>query len=439
MNPSVQIISFEPLVHRLKVHIERQYQRTVETLILPRQFFDEEPVYEINEYIRYYEEVCRYLDAQKPADLRNFLVIFTVWADFDNFKVWNPLLHYEESRKRPYPLEVLLSWLVLTYPEVRWIFLRKAGSACNHPSAHFHCLNPDLDLSEIFGHRACLPLFDPCNLRNSIKKNLLEQTDYSGRSIVSGIPVRELQAVAIDDEASYVYMNAYAAYRFGYRAWGITSWEILYGLMGNQNEQIDLMFEDLYLSFPDQPSFFDKGASDFKPEDRHLSNLKYLDYLLPAFNNVKRRVLVTVGRRRTKEEKDRWQRSHDYLKTLTAKKKILYKPFAGIFDLWKGAGLWQRAKDRPKYPEHFDWPPKKETFSAEGSIHSAPGKLLIIAQQTGNKTFERSGDSAGRPPGRSDSAGSKGTARLPHPHYCAGSAGVATPGGNCCRKHVLRN
>jgi hypothetical protein len=381
MNPSVLIISFEPLVFRLKEHIERQFQRTVETLILPRQFFDEEPVYEINEYIRYYEEICRYLDAQKPASLRNFHVIFTVWANFDDFKDWNPLLYYEESRKRPYPPEVLLSWLVLTYPEVRWIFLRKAGSACSHPSAHFHCLNPDLDLSGIFGHMACLPLFDPCDMRNRIKKNLVEQTEQSGRSIVSGIPVRELQAAAIDDEVSYVYMNAYAAYRFGYRAWGINSWEILNALMSNPQQEIDLVFEDLYLSFPDRPSSFDKGTSQFKQKERILSNLKYLDFLLPAFNNVKRRILVTVGRRRTKEEKDRWQLSHDYLKTLSAKKKILYKPFAGIFDLWKEAGLWQKAKDRPEYPEHFDWPPKKETFSAEGSTHSAPGKLLIIAQR----------------------------------------------------------
>lgn len=381
MSASVLLISFEPMVHRMKEHIERQYQRTVDSLILPRQFFDEEPVYRIEEYIRFYEEICRRLESHSPAGLRNFIVIMTVWVDFNDFREWNPLLFYEESRKRPYSPEVLLSWLVLTFPEVRWIFLKKPGSQCKHPSANFHCLEPGLNLAEIFGHRACVPLFDPCGLRNTIRMNMTTQENQPNRSTVFGIPHREAQAVAIDDESSYVYMNAYAAYRFGYRAWGINSWEILEKLMGREGEQIDLVFEDLYLSFPDRPARFRTQGAPPPEEKSHLSNLSFLDSLLPAFRNVRRRVLVTVGRRRTKEEKQRWRENREYLRSTPAKVKFLYKPFAGIFDLWKGAGLWKKLENQPRYAEGFYWPPGLKESSKEGSTHSAPGKLLIIAQK----------------------------------------------------------
>lgn len=90
MSRTVLLISYEPLVHRLKAHIERQYQKTVDYLLLPRSFFDEEPRYEINEYVRYYEEICRYLEGVSPTSLRNFMVIVTSWWTFMTLRIGTP-------------------------------------------------------------------------------------------------------------------------------------------------------------------------------------------------------------------------------------------------------------------------------------------------------------------------------------------------------------
>lgn len=413
MSRSVLLISCEPLGSRLKEHIERQYQKTVDCLNLPRRFFDRQPVTDLNEYIRYYEEICRNLEAQSPASLRNYLAIVPVWADEMRSDNWNPLLNYEKTRDRPYPPEVLLSWLMLTYPEIRWVFLSDSAKGKAEATHKFHSLGPDLDLAKIFTATSCIPLFDPCGLRNSVRRVMGKLQDIEGHPIASAIPGREFLAAAVDEEVNYAYMNAYTAYRFGYRAWVINTWEMLNAVFSDQDskedmdivfgskitegagngahhqvqkEDVDIVFEDLYLNFPDRSLDYSTEAPEYPPDQRHLSNLAFRDSLLNVFQRVRKRVLVTVGHRRTRDDRERWLKNKAYLNLLPAKVKILFKPFAGIFDLWERSGLWRRFENLPQLAPGFSWPPDKKEAFIKGSTHSAPGKLLIIAQRLIKRT-----------------------------------------------------
>lgn len=392
MSRSVLVISYDPLTARLKDFVEQRYQRSADCFSLPRRFFDRDPEYEVDEYIRYYEGICRYLEENHPpAALRNFVVIFTLWAECKTFDKWNPLLYYRKERKRAHPPELLLSWLVLTYPEIRWVFMNDHGKECQHAS-QFHWITPELDLSAILWHTACIPLFDPCGLRNKIREIIIRQVDPEGQHIAFGTPLRPKQAAAIDEESNYVYMNAYAAYRFGYRSWGINSWKILESAMKDSTEEFEVLLEDLYWSFSDSPIDTSQYDDQFSKAERHFSNLKYRDTVLPGFEKARWRILVTIGPHQSEPDKQRWLENKRYLKTLASRVKILFKPFAGIFDLWKEAGLWNNSAQTPRQAEGFRWPPfPKAPPGYEGS-HSAPGRLLNIAQRLirrANRILER--------------------------------------------------
>ena len=54
---------------------------------------------------------------------------------------------------------------------------------------------------------------------------------------------------------------------------------------------------------------------------------------------------------------------------------ILYKPTAGIFDLWKRSGL----KARIGLGDGYQWPPHDKTAAGVAGSHSSPGRLLVIA------------------------------------------------------------
>ncbi|NIV12259.1 MAG: hypothetical protein GWN62_13590, partial [Aliifodinibius sp.] len=103
MSRNILLISYEPLSARLKSYIGQQSQKHIDCLNLPRSFFDEELSYDINEYIRYYENICRYLEDLPSPSLRNYLVVCTIWVDYEKYENWNPLLHYEVKRYRAYP------------------------------------------------------------------------------------------------------------------------------------------------------------------------------------------------------------------------------------------------------------------------------------------------------------------------------------------------
>ncbi|RMF55076.1 MAG: hypothetical protein D6748_15685, partial [Calditrichaeota bacterium] len=395
MNQNWLIISYEPLASSLERYLHTCYSKPIEKLILPRRFFDEDIYYDVSDYNNYYEAISQKLCSYRSSELRHLVVLMTKWVDgIGNSSLWNPLHRHAEERKRVHPQEILLSWLVLSFPEVRWIFFN--GSPQKNPSVHenpfygFHYFSNDVKLNSTQRYAGYIPLFDPCGLRNRLRKILQEKTDDEGNLILKGLPVRLLKAAAIDEEPVYAYMNAYIAYRFGYLAWALIDWEMTEKVFGNNGSGADLVFEDLYLNFHDRPANF-REEERFKEclkgdfEDRgeqHISHLKFRDCLLPGLKDVKERILVTVGHRKWCPDKERWVKNKVYLATLlTTRVKTLYKPFTGIFDLWKKAGKWKHFRREPRYADKFTWPPTGTGPMLASGGHSAPGQLLVLAHR----------------------------------------------------------
>jgi len=269
----------------------------------------------------------------------------------------------------------LLSMLILATPEIHWVFLpgiNLYGKNKVLKNKYFYTFDIDKLSNFIrntidFTNTGLISLFDSCNLRNSIREKIIEKE--------KGVPVRNECAAAIDEEISYALLNAYTAYRFGYRVWTVTTFEVMKHIFQNNNSNlkldcdIKLVFEDLYLNFPDR-------------NDEHLSDIEDRDDKFEGLANVNERILVTVGHKIGSDNKNKWQKNLSYLKfTFPGRSKVLYKPLSGIFDLWKKAGKWNWYKNTPKLQGDFTWPPKKITkLSDEGSGHSTPGRLLLIVQ-----------------------------------------------------------
>jgi hypothetical protein len=159
----------------------------------------------------------------------------------------------------------------------------------------------------------------------------------------------------------------------------------------NSTEELAVSFEDLYLNFADKR----KG----------LSTISKRDEIFPALSQTTRRVFVTAG-----HEGETWQANIKYLKERWAAGVmdhksafrvklrhalrlshrpshnrptksfvwLLYKPESGVFDVWNRSGLEGEFKNNGGKAEGFKWPPVIE-HRQSGSSHSAPGRLLLVA------------------------------------------------------------
>jgi hypothetical protein len=220
-------------------------------------------------------------------------------------------------------------------------------------------------------------LFDPSGLRNSIREQILK--NYAGgKSIAQYIPIRKLVAAAIDEEEAYAYFSAYTAYRFGFRVHTVCSYMMMDEMFGNapSGEPASLVFEDLYLNFPDKPPLKDEKGGDI-----HLSDLGQRDQIFKELTNASYRVIVTVGHRRhdgtATDVKNR-----KYLRGLAkTKSNILYKPLTGTFDLWQRSGLNRWLHSTGGQAAGYSWPPANPGAYETVSSHSAPGRLLQIAER----------------------------------------------------------
>jgi hypothetical protein len=203
------------------------------------------------------------------------------------------------------------------------------------------------------------------------------------------VPLRTQCAVAIDDEESYAYLNAYICYRFGFRSHVVTSYAMMNRIAAAPDENtVDLSFEDLYLNFADKR--------------QSLSSIERRDEIFKKLKTVRRRIFVTGG-----HEGAGWKANIDYLKLRWRDGKIpegkrrkrlrlrrthrpsdnpptnayawvLYKPESGVFDVWDQSGLEHEFKDNDGKADGYQWPPKvvqKGTYYS----HSAPGRMLLIA------------------------------------------------------------
>lgn len=268
----------------------------------------------------------------------------------------------------------VVAMLVLAFPEIHWIFITPYRSL-NSSFLQFHHLSAENSISKILGlqQKKISTLFDPTNLRNLLRQNIKNSlTDQTTQYL----PLRQSLAAAIDEEEAYTFFNAYTAYRFGFRTHVVLSHAMMQDLFGNKKcrflDEIPLLlFEDIYLNFPDQDSGMHYSA--LCERDREYSRLQAATY----------RIFVTVGHRANEQA---WQRNIEHLCNLRSMGKfckMLFKPIAGIFDIWKKSGLQYWLRSNKGLAPGFFWPPnaKNSTESETRGHHSAPGRLLEIADR----------------------------------------------------------
>jgi hypothetical protein len=355
---------------------------TWQAVILPKKLFDK-PLHAPEFLFDAFARVADVLDDLEPGDLRESSVCFTIVpeelptsGETAKGSPWNPLASLDSLRKGS-PREMLLSWLVLSFPEVRWSFWGKPRGSDDFgidPLA-WHLMevgHVDADI------RASLvpSLFDPSGLRAAIRM-------ASGVESVESLPIRRRIAASIDEEESYAYLLGYLGYRLGYRTWAITQWEAMRQLLASSKKGPELIFEDLYLNFPDRPAAFDPKDGSVKffplPEERHLSNLAFRDSLCPSLKLARRRLFVTVGHQQGRSSEAIASRNEAYIASLAGAHHKILKPVSGLYQLLSDAHLWNQHRCRPKFAEGFNNGTDRHVSEEKESHHSAPGRFLMIA------------------------------------------------------------
>lgn len=300
-----------------------------------------------------------------------------------------------------YDYQAILQLLILTFPDIRWITLPIEISKAAGTGALCTAL-----LAGLVAHQLREEMLLDCHgLQNAIKAQC-------------ALPQRDLLAVAIDEEESYAYFNAYAAYRFGRRAAIVNTEAILETRLRHINSGLkpNLVMEDLYLNFPDRGA-----AADWDHATLHMSDLAARDNYFQVMKAAPTRVFVTAGH----VQSGRGMAGNEtYLEQLENEgRRIvgLYKPLSDLFRFWFEAvtreppqQLWvsrpwarlrqgvaalairrvvsaaARELSQVRFFPHWTvslsrglwsrWkPPGKpeETIDIKG--HSAPGRLLLVA------------------------------------------------------------
>jgi hypothetical protein len=314
------------------------------------------------------------------------------------FKFWPDL----DPLQKDAGLGALVGELVLAFPELHWLVVgpAKKHSQDDDPSqGESNGRAPESNLASVTEllarvaklaateHSSAPALFDRSGLRNLVKQKTLRRSVAEG-----GEPFADRRecAVAIDDEAAYAYFHALAAYRFGYRAAVVTSARAMKDLLGDAAREWSLVFEDLYLNFADREEAFEEegfkreiDAAKRDGEVFHLSDLSRRDAVCPGLLRSTARVLVTAGHARGVEGRAIWRKNLEYLRARGVRFRVVIKPTAGLFRLRHEAGLAHRQGERAGPAGAFRWPPRGDAADDGrlGSNHSAPGRLLKIAER----------------------------------------------------------
>ncbi len=265
----------------------------------------------------------------------------------------------------------VVSMLILAFPEIRWVFGATIGS-CENPAwedaARCH------SLANLFTSNAT-SLFDGSGLREWIRGRAKKTAPY--------LPHRRLVAAALDEETAYAEFHAYVAYRFGFRAFALTSDAVARHLAGDTGSHFALTFEDIYLNFPD------------KFENESYSSLANRAKWYPRLDCARRRYFITVGHHFGQGADGRYslenQAAFRKLREERRGGRVLNKPVAGIHGIWSETGLssqleWfdpnDQGRRRVAVGEGYVWPPMRpregEPIAPGG--HSAPGRLLQVAE-----------------------------------------------------------
>ena len=342
--------------------------------------------------------------------------ILTVLVDEINPMLMNPL------RANGWP--TLVAMLVLAFPEVRWHFLVLTGRprgdqpdrAHQEPLHRWDSFQALHGIDGLFEPRGT-PLFDGYGLRQHVLTCMTEdenQDRHFNRSSlrsVASVPARRALATVLDEEEGYRWLQAYMAYRHGFRVCAIAFWREAENLLGSggrldpkasprddaliHNSFFALSLEDWFLSYPDQT---DPATSDLRRRSELLPALRLQAPPLRRFLTVghQHQAGVLVDRRNNWLAQLRKQEIGATGHPLKQKQQIAFKPASGIFSLWKELGLdrdWNSTGEqawkpslRRKYqglaPGYF-WPPDNSDTAVSQNVddgHSSPGRLLHLAE-----------------------------------------------------------
>jgi hypothetical protein len=382
------IIATDEIIKRLKAYYDDSNQARIDYVSVSELFAndDEGFLYDINNLDKIYNKICQKLDSYDPKILKKTRVIFLIQisSPYDKHDNWNSILIYPKERNKPHPRSGLIGRLMLSYPEIEWIFLPETN--------HINVLNSFHYLKTAFPGK--IDIWDSTESNNNnlsqnnpsspgYIENIITLFDPSGwryknKEIIKIFNNRQKLSAAIDEEEEYAYLNGYIAYKLGYRCFVVTSMRLFEKLFSDKQEDqntswplnIELTFEDMFLNFPDKET-----------DEPHLSNLREKDSNFKKLKEVKNRIFVTVGHKYIK-----WSEANKlYLKELKAKARAkggivrkIYKPSGGIYNTMEQAGLlkdyWKKRKD--------EWQKAKPGPNMEeAGGHSAPGRLLLIADK----------------------------------------------------------
>lgn len=234
----------------------------------------------------------------------------------------NPIRHEVMGGRRCVAWSVLISWLILTFPDIDWVFVptvkqrEKNGNGWIERYGFVRAFREDPP-----------SLFDPWGLRNDIRENArnyskacLEDADRndlpptSKSFLAPYLKLREGWVATLDEERAFCHLNAYMAYRFGYRAAALNSFGVAEAYLTTVKEGPTYTLEDRFLNFCDGPA----GLSELNERNKKF----------PLLKKVKEhRVLVTGDDHNFPNGDGTEFKQNDF--------KTVLKPYGGIFRLKK--------------------------------------------------------------------------------------------------------
>nr|VFK63545.1 MAG: hypothetical protein BECKUNK1418G_GA0071005_103435 [Candidatus Kentron sp. UNK]VFK70862.1 MAG: hypothetical protein BECKUNK1418H_GA0071006_104036 [Candidatus Kentron sp. UNK] len=308
----------------------------------------------------------------------------------------------------------LIAMLILSFPEIRWVFGVMTGIGKDYESKEqdrFNQIKQAHSLPSLLTGPRRDPLFDPTGLRDWIRKGTNHELEHTLKDDLR-LPERDELAASIEDEKSYAWFHGYAAYRFGYRADVITTWALMKDRFGKKENQgkphgYQLLLEDMSLNFPDRQAhtyLLYLAREYLDPEDEvekqgRAHHCPQLDSANDKAETSRCRILITTGQTSQRDNRTLRENRAYLRRKKPGRGKVVLKPTSGLFDLWKKRGLLYRVPrnepcKRPGNALGFLWPPapppskgsRREDGQQEGG-HGAPGRLLLIA----DRLIERAG------------------------------------------------
>ena len=178
---------------------------------------------------------------------------------------------FARSAEDLHALTRISGMLILAFPEIQWLPLYKSADIMGDgAAADAMTLKKAVDLCR--GDYS--PLFDGDGLRSM----LLYRVHHSEKEKLSAVPRKDV-AIAIDEESHFAFINAYTAYRFGYRCFPVTTAQCAEALLRETRDNIPcalpeaevnsvMVFEDICLNFPDRNNEYAKNIAFGDVRDR---------------------------------------------------------------------------------------------------------------------------------------------------------------------------